>query len=139
MLTFRARVADYQRRGLVPAELPSPEEDATAMFLALLPVYFVDPRHPGARSLNGATLSAAVWAATDPTLSDYDLRSRLGRVTAPVLSFVSSVPFGVEMGTALAAALPAAMGSRSCRVDGHLPWVESPGPFFAELRRFLGP
>jgi proline iminopeptidase len=138
MVRYRARLADYQARGLVPAELPSWEGDARGRLLAVLPIYFLDPRHPGARSLNGASFSGAVRLAAGSTLCDYDVRARLRRVTAPVLSFISPVPFGLEMGAAMAAALPTPR-SRSVplRAGGHFPWVECPGPFFAEMRSFL--
>jgi pimeloyl-ACP methyl ester carboxylesterase len=138
MVRYRARLTDYQARGLVPVDLPGWQEDAAARLLAILPIYFLDPRHPGARSMNGARFSTAAWLATDPALGDYDLLEAVAQVRAPALSFVSPVPFGTQMGAAMASAL-GTPGSRAMplRLGGHFPWLECPDPFFAELRSFL--
>jgi len=138
MKTQRARLAAFQARGLVPADLPSWEEDARARLLALWPIYFVDPRHPGARSLGGARLSARAAAAGNRALNEYDMTAELARVTAPTLHFIASVPFGSAMAQAMARALPNAPSRRILlTAAGHLPFIEQPDAFVAELERFL--
>jgi proline iminopeptidase len=132
---MRARVGQFQARGLVPADLPSWDEDGTALLLALLPIYFTDPRHPGARSLGGARVSAAANRASGVALSSYDVRDALARITAPTLCFIAPVPFGPEMGTAMADAIPGA--ARVFLDCGHLPWIERPAPFLGRLASFI--
>lgn len=132
----RVRLGQYQARGLVPTDLPELDQDPRARLLAVLPIYFLDPRHPGARSLNGATLSPEVARATAPALAAYDVRERLAAIDIPTLAVHTPVPFGLEMGAALGAAIPGAR-TQPLREAGHLPWVEGPRAFLQEVRRFL--
>jgi proline iminopeptidase len=132
------RLRDFQERGLVPAELPSWEDDGAARLLAIWPIYFVDPCHPGARTLGGARLSPRVAADAGSALDRYDVSGELGNVVAPTLHFIAPVPFGCAMGEGMARALPNAPGRRvlqSCA--GHLPFVEEPQAFVGEIKRFL--
>jgi pimeloyl-ACP methyl ester carboxylesterase len=136
--TYDERLRGFQRRGLVPAELPAWEEDATGRMLALLPICFVDPAHPAARTLGGARWDAAVWAAHRPTLRAYDARALVAGVVAPSLHFIAPVPFGPAMSAAMADAMTASARRRVHLHDaGHLPWLEQPLGFRRELERFL--
>jgi pimeloyl-ACP methyl ester carboxylesterase len=151
---MQARVRDFQARGLVPGDLPtdlatdlatdvaidpaSAAGDGGGLLLALLPVYFLDPRHPSARTLAGSRFSQEVNRACAGALSRYDLRADVARVRAPALHVLAPVPFGVEMGAALADAMAASPGRRVALSDaGHLPWLERPGPFLACVDDFL--
>jgi proline iminopeptidase len=133
MERLRARVRDFQVGGLVPHDLGrSPDEQ----LLAILPAYYVDPAHPGARTLGGAHLNADTNAVAGAALANYDVRARLRGVRGPVLHFIASVPFGAGMAGAMAEAVP---GARVLLTDaGHFPFVERPATFFARLRAFLG-
>jgi pimeloyl-ACP methyl ester carboxylesterase len=134
------RLAAYQARGLVPAELPSIEDDPAGWLLARLPIYFVDPRHPGARTLGGARLSPKPAAAACLALRAYDVRDELARVRTPTLHVTTPVPFGYAMGEAMANALTNAPARRvRLTTAGHLPFVEAPAPFLSVLTRFLRP
>jgi proline iminopeptidase len=141
MSGMRQRLHGFQLRGLVPADLSTPgsADEAQAALLAMLPIYFVDPRHPAARSLGGARLSRAANRATAAALVDYDVRAELARVSVPALHFISPVPFGLAMATAMADALPnVGPGGRIVLTDaGHLPFLERPAPFFAAVTQFL--
>lgn len=137
-VTYRERIRSYQARGLVPGDLPGAKEDPVGRALALLPIYFVDPAHPAARSMDGARLAPAVMAAHRGFLSSYDVRDSISRVVAPSLHFIAPVPFGPAMATTMADAMPASRGRRVRMEDaGHLPWVERPAAFLAHLRTFL--
>jgi pimeloyl-ACP methyl ester carboxylesterase len=133
-----ARVHDFQARGLVPAELPGWERDATDHLLALLPIYFLDPAHPSARTLGGSRFSAAASRACAGALASYDVRAAVARVAAPTLHAIAPVPFGQQMAASLADAMTAAPSRRLVLADaGHLPWLERPAPFLAQLDAFL--
>jgi pimeloyl-ACP methyl ester carboxylesterase len=135
---FEARLSEFQARHLVPGDLPPMAEDGTELLLAILPIYFVDPRHPAARSLGGARYHGRAAAAAGPALRAYDHRAELAAVRAPVLSITTPVPFGHEMGAAMADALPAARVRRLAFADaGHLPWLERPASFYAAVESFL--
>jgi proline iminopeptidase len=136
---FRERLRAFQARGLIPAELPGLEDDGgAAHLLALWPLYFCDPRHPAARSLAGASISAAAHRAGAAALDRYDLRAALAAVTVPALHVLTPVPFGVQMGAAMADALPAAPGRRLVLDDaGHLPWIEQPARFLPAVSAFI--
>ncbi|HVE25502.1 MAG TPA: alpha/beta fold hydrolase [Sporichthya sp.] len=136
--TYGRRLRGYQARGLVPGDLPTAEIDPVGRLLALLPIYFVDPTHPAARSLGGIRPSPAVGAAHQALLRSYDVRDLVARVVAPSLHFIAPVPFGPGMAAAMADAMPASRARRVHLSDaGHLPWLERPSTFFAELRTFL--
>jgi proline iminopeptidase len=135
---LEARVRDFQARGLVPAELPGWEDDGTDRLLALLPIYFVDPGHPAARTLGGSRFSATVSRACAGALASYDVRGAVARITTPTLHVIAPVPFGPQMGTSLADDMTAAPARRLMLTDaGHLPWLERPAPFLARLDDFL--
>jgi proline iminopeptidase len=137
-LRWERRVRDYQVRGLVPGELPGWGDSATERLLALLPIYFVDPGHPSARTLGGSRFSPTASRACAGALSSYDVRAAIGRITTPTLHVIAPVPFGPEMGTSLADDMTAAPARRLVLTDaGHLPWLERPGPFLARIDTFL--
>jgi proline iminopeptidase len=135
---WEARVRDFQARGLVPAELASWEGDGTDRLLALLPIYFVDPGHPSARTLGGSRFSATASRACAGALASYDVRATVARITTPTLHVIAPVPFGPQMSTSLAGDMTAAPARRLVLTDaGHLPWLERPAPFLARLDSFL--
>jgi proline iminopeptidase len=134
----QARVREFQARGLVPGDLPRRERDGVEWMLALLPIYFLDPGHPSARTLGGARFSPEVSQACAGALAAYDVRARVARVRVPTFHVIAPVPFGVQMGAALADAMTAAPARRLVLSDaGHLPWLERPRPFLARLDAFL--
>ncbi len=136
----RRRLREYQARGLVPAELPLIDDDPGGWLLARLPIYFVDPRHPAARTLWGARLSPESAAAAGLALNAYDVRAELTRVSTPTLHVMTPVPFGYAMGEAMANALPNAPARRvRLTTAGHLPFIEAPAPFLSVLAGFLRP
>lgn len=138
-----ARVRSFQARGLVPADLPHGLDDldpraGDELLVALLPACFVDPSHPSARTLAGARFEPRVHRAAMSALSAYDMREAVARVRAPALHVLASVPFGAEMGAALADAMTASPGRRLVLTDaGHLPWLERPAAFFTAVEAFL--
>jgi proline iminopeptidase len=133
-----ARLRQFQARGLVPADLPGWEEDAVGRLLAMLPIFFVDPRHPGARSLGGARPSAAANRAAAATLASYDVRSTIARIAVPTLHFIAPVPFGPAMATAMADEMCMAPATRVVLTDaGHMPWIERSADFFSHLSKFI--
>jgi proline iminopeptidase len=132
------RLAEYQRRGLVPADLPTIEDDPTGRLLAQWPIYFVDPRHPAAWTLGGARFRPEVALAMASSLRSYDFRRELARVTTPTLHVSTSVPYGYGMADAMAGVLVAAPSRRVLLTTaGHLPFLENPDPLLAELERFV--
>jgi proline iminopeptidase len=134
----RRRLADFQARGLVPAELPDWEDDAEARLLAIWPIYFADPRHPGARTLGGARYSLRAASAANAALDRYDVSAEIAAVVAPTLHFIASAPFGSAMGEAMARATVKAPGRRVLlSAAGHLPFIEQPEAFGAEAARFV--
>jgi proline iminopeptidase len=136
--TYARRLRSFQARGLIPGDLPAADVDPVGRLLALLPMYFVEPAHPAARSLGGMRPAPSVSAAHRTLLGTYDVRDRVARIVAPSLHVIAPVPFGPEMATAMADAMTASPGRRVRPSDaGHLPWLERPTAFAAELRRFL--
>jgi pimeloyl-ACP methyl ester carboxylesterase len=151
-----ARLAKLQAAGLIQSDMPTvnPEdgtafirsdlpqvtpEDGTAFIRAVVPiVHFVKPADPS--SLNGATYRPIVGERIMQALGDFDLRAAVSTLTMPTLSYISPIPFGVEMAGALYNALPKG-NARRFTLDncGHLPWVECPEAFFTEVRAFLKP
>jgi proline iminopeptidase len=136
-----ARVAVLQASGHISAELPQDTpENADAILLAVMPVYFADPTHPGRLSLNGAKNSGDVNARTWKALGDYDLRPLVAQLIMPTLSFIAPFPFGVEVAGSLYEALPKGNAQAIFMDDcGHLPFVECPDMFFSEVNAFLKP
>lgn len=132
-----ARVAALQAQGLIPAELP---QDAKGSLLAIMPIYFTDPAHPGIHSLDESEVNGQVNQATTRALGDFDLRDAVAKFTMPTLSFIAELPFGVEMAEALYDALPKANAQRfSIPGCGHMAWADCPDEFFAHTRAFLAP
>lgn len=152
------RLASLQAEGLLPKDLLAPQpgdeataavistdlptvtpNDGTAFVSAVVPVvHFVKPRDPSV--LHGATYRPIAGDRIMQALGDFDLRPAVATLTMPTLSFISSVPFGVEMAGALYDALPKASARRILLEDcGHLPWAECPDFFFAEVSAFLKP
>jgi pimeloyl-ACP methyl ester carboxylesterase len=138
MAFYWARLRDFQARGLVPADLPAWEEDGPGRMLAILPIYFADPAHPAARSLGGARLSVAAFNGTRAALADHDVRAELATVTQPSLQIATEFPFGLAMADETAAALVRSPARRvAMRGCGHLPFLERPARFLAEVSTFL--
>jgi proline iminopeptidase len=138
MVKYWARLRDFQARGLVPAELPTWEQDGTGRLLAILPIYFADPTHPASRSLAGARLSVPAFNGVRAALGGHDLRAPLARVTQPSLQIATEFPFGLDMAPRLAAALPASPPRQVVmRGVGHLPFLERPAQLLAEVAQFL--
>jgi pimeloyl-ACP methyl ester carboxylesterase len=132
-----ARLRDFQRRGLVPGDLPSLEDDGYGRLLAVLPVLFADPTHPSARTLGGARFSLAAFRASLPALRSYDVGAELARVRAPSLHLIAAVPFGSQMAAATAAAIGGPSRRLVLRDAGHLAWLERPERVLAALTLFL--
>jgi pimeloyl-ACP methyl ester carboxylesterase len=131
-------VAQLRAEGLVPEQLP---EDATEELNALLPAYFADPRHPKVSlGLNGARVDPMIGDEVMCGLGDYDMRPLLARITMPILSFISRVPFGPAFAGELADQLPQGNSRRILMEQcGHIPWAECPEWFFSEVWAFLEP
>jgi proline iminopeptidase len=132
-----ARLRDFQRRGLVPGDLPSLEDDGYGRLLAVLPALFADPAHPAARSLGGARFSLAAFRASLPALRSYDVGAELALVRAPSLHVIAAVPFGSQMAAATAAAMGGASRRLVLRDAGHLAWLERPARVLEALASFL--
>jgi proline iminopeptidase len=139
MERMSARAGKFQAEGLIPDFIPPTPEDGTAMLASIVPViHFVKPHRPDA--LGNATYRPIVGDRIMGALGNYDLRPAVSRLTMPTLSYVSSVPFGVEMAGSLYDALPRKKARRFMIPDcGHLPWIECPEPFFKEIKYFLAP
>jgi len=133
---METRVRELQRRALIPAELPSFEDDGPGRLLAVLPALFVDPSHPAARSLGGARFSLAAYRAVRSALRAYDVRLDVARVRAPSLHFIAAVPFGSGMASSMAAAVGGATRRLLLRDAGHLAWLERPAAVLGALEAF---
>jgi hypothetical protein len=64
----------------------------TDRLLALLPIYFIDPGHPSARTLGGSRFTATVSRACAAALASYDVRAIVARITTPTLHVIAPVP-----------------------------------------------
>jgi pimeloyl-ACP methyl ester carboxylesterase len=138
MVRYGARLREFQGRGLVPADLPSWAQDGPARLLAVLPIYFADPTHPGSRGLGGARFSVAAFDGINAALATHDLRDELARVCQASLQIGTEFPFGLEMAAELAAALTASPARHvTMRGAGHLPFIERPAQLLAEVASFL--
>jgi proline iminopeptidase len=133
---MQARVREFQRRALIPAELPGFEDDGPGRLLAVLPALFVDPCHPAARSLGGARFSLAAYQAVRGALRAYDLRPELARVRAPSLHVIAPVPFGSGMASSMASAIGGTARRLLLRDAGHLAWLERPALVLGALEAF---
>jgi proline iminopeptidase len=133
---MEARVRELQRRALIPAELPSFEDDGPGRLLAMLPALFVDPSHPAARSLGGASFSLAAYHAVRGALRAYDVRPELRCIRAPSLHVIAPVPFGSAMASSMAAAVGGTARRLLLRDAGHLPWLERPAVVLGALEAF---
>jgi proline iminopeptidase len=151
-----ARMSALQEAGVLTKDLPDPSSDGqtavissdgevlsqdagTAFAGAVVPVvHFVKPHDSSV--LHGATYRPIVGDRVMKALGDFDLSASVAALTMPTLSFISKVPFGVEMAGALYEALPKGKAERVMLEDcGHLPWAECPDAFFAQVRAFLKP
>jgi pimeloyl-ACP methyl ester carboxylesterase len=133
---LRTRRVALQEEGVIPRPMPEVPE---AWMAALIPAYFADPRRPDAAGFAaGTSVSPAAGGAIMQALGEFDLRSRLSGLTMPVLNVVCEFPFGLEMGTEVAAGLPPER-SRNVVLAGHshFPWIECPEKFYPEVRAFL--
>ncbi len=139
MERMSARTDKFQAEGLIPHFIPPTPDDGTDLLAAVVPViHFVKPHHPDA--LGSATYRPIVGDRIMGALGNYDLRSSVSRLTMPTLSYISSVPFGVEMAGSLYDALPRNKAQLFKIPDcGHLPWIECPETFFKEIKSFLAP
>jgi pimeloyl-ACP methyl ester carboxylesterase len=133
-----ARLAEYQRRGLVPGDLPTFEDDPTGRLLSEWPIYFVDPRHPGAWTLGGARFRPETAFNVCSSLRSYDFRTELASISTPTLHVATAVPYGYDMSDGMAAVMNLAPSRRVLLTTaGHLPFVENPGPLLAQLAEFI--
>lgn len=132
-----ARVAELQAAGLIRDFTPPTPEDGTDFLAAGVPVvHFVKPHQPTV--LNGATYRPIVGDRIMQALGNYDLRAAISKLTMPTLSYISPIPFGVEMAGSLYDALPKGNAQRLMLPDcGHCPWIECPEAFFPAVRAFL--
>jgi pimeloyl-ACP methyl ester carboxylesterase len=132
------RLAEYQRRGLVPADLPKIEDDPTGRFLVQWPIHFADPTHPGAWTLAGARFRPEAASAMRASLRSYDFRGELASVSTPTLHVATSVPYGYSMPEAMAAVMSRAPSRRVLLTTaGHLAFVENPAPLLAQLEALI--
>ncbi|MCX5744102.1 MAG: alpha/beta fold hydrolase [Proteobacteria bacterium] len=134
---FNKTMHAMQRDGLLPDQLP--DSDCSKQLIALLPVYYFDPKHPATANLGGSSCNDAVAEATIAANANYDFSSGLARVTAPVLVMQGEAdPFGREMADRIVEALTHTKAQLVMLPRcGHLPWEECPEPFFATVRAFL--
>jgi len=138
MMRKSNRLIEYQRRGLVPVDLPNLEDNPAERLLAEWPIYFADPRHLGARTLGGAGFRPEAASVMLASLGSFDFRRELARIAAPTLHVATAVPFGYAMADAVALAMSAAPSRRiMLTTAGHLPFVEDPLPLLAEVADFL--
>jgi pimeloyl-ACP methyl ester carboxylesterase len=147
---FARRMTALVAAGLVPKELPVPEDGGDCMpyVRALAPMFFADPR--GAR----ATAFLDAFGKRGDTCTDisepiargigrFDLRDALSAVTARTLIVRAGIGVlgdsGDDVAEELSLALPHARVEKivipAC---GHLLFVECPTPFFAAVATFLG-
>jgi proline iminopeptidase len=134
---FAAREKQLVDQGLVPAVLPPPlGPDCSPRVIALLPVYYADPRHPATKDLAGSTCRTGVFEVTMMATGDWDELPALRALAVDaIVVHGAQDPFGLEPAEAIAAALPRAtkVVLPAC---GHLPWEECEGAFFAAMRGF---
>jgi proline iminopeptidase len=111
--------------------------DSTTYLLSVLPVYFVDPKHPAARSLNDSKFDDSIFQKHSEALGDFDFHPQLSQLSIPSLVIAAAVPFG-EMGRKIAEALPedhvTLIDLQAC---GHMPFVECPDQFFGPVAAFV--
>jgi pimeloyl-ACP methyl ester carboxylesterase len=137
---FAVRQKQLVAEGLVPAVLPAANgPDCSARMLALLPVYYADPRHLAAKDLGGSRCNTGIFEVTMLATGDWDFLASLRKLPGDVDTLVvqgAADPFGSEPADAIAGATP-----RATKVIlpacGNLPWLECPVPFFAAVRAFL--
>lgn len=137
---FSAREKTLVAEGLVPALLPPPNgPDCSPRMLAMLPVYYADPRHPATKDLGGSRCHTGVFEITMLATGDWDFFPTLRALPADVDTLVvqgAADPFGTEPADAIAGAAPRA-SKVILPACGHLPWEECQAPFFAAVRAFL--
>ncbi len=137
---FDARRAALVAEGVVPSLLPLPNgPDCSPRLIALLPVYYADPRHPATKDLAGSSCHTGVNELTWLALGAFDLSPTLAPLTAPTLIVQGAAdPFGAEVADDVAAALPSAKPQKvvlpAC---GHIPWEECGDAFYAAVAGFL--
>lgn len=137
--TLDDRLAELRAQGVVGARGVADGDDCAPMVLSVLPAYFYDPRHPGARDLGGSSCRETTFQRTLDAGGLHGLASALAGVRAPTLVVHGAAdPFGT-LGHALtveslAGARPAVVMLPRC---GHFPWQECGPPFFVALRSFL--
>jgi pimeloyl-ACP methyl ester carboxylesterase len=133
-----ARLAEYQRRGLVPVDLPKIEDDPIGRLLAQWPIYFADPTHPGAWTLAGARFRPEAASAMSSSLRSYDFRRELASVSTPTLHVATSVPYGYPMSESMAAVMSRAPSRRVLLTTaGHFAFVENPAPLLAQIEELI--
>jgi proline iminopeptidase len=137
---FAAREKQLVAEGLVPALLPPPNgPDCSPRMLAMLPVYYADPRHSATKDLGGSRCHTGIFEITMLATGDWDFSAALRALPADVDTLVvqgAADPFGVEPADAIAGAAPRA-SKTILPACGHLPWEECEAPFFAAVRAFL--
>ena len=138
--SFNKAMHAMQHQGLLPEQLPEPEgSDCSKQLIALLPVYYFDPRHPATANLGGSSCNDAVAEATIAANANYDFSNALARFTAPALVIQGEAdPFTRHMADSIVAALTRSKTQLVMLPRcGHLPWEECPAPFFGAVRAFL--
>lgn len=137
---FDKRKDALQQQGLVPSPLPMPKgPDCSPRLIALLPVYYANPKHPATKDLAGSTCTTGVAELTWLAFGPFDLRPALASVAVPSLVIAGAEdPFGAEMPDDVATALPASKPEKTLiPACGHIPWEECGAEFDARVRRFL--
>lgn len=85
----------------------------------------------------GVTAARARNADVAPREPDFDLRDDLAKLRIPTLAFSCGIPFG-NLGTEIFDAMCSAPRQLyTLPSSGHLPWLDAPRTFFAQLRAFL--
>jgi len=135
---FAARKAELVRAGVIAKKAPQIRgDDCMAVFDAVLPVHFFDPRHPEAWTLPG-TYRCSTGQKVKRAVGAWDLRPALGRLLLPVLLLSGEA----DANDAGLAETVRRLPQRRLRTErlaqcGHFPFLECPDPFFAALDQFL--
>jgi pimeloyl-ACP methyl ester carboxylesterase len=134
------RILELMGTGVVDGTVQADGDDCAPSVTAIAPAYFADPAVGKAGGLGGASCSQHTFQTTLAANHGYDLRAQAAKLTMPTLVVAGAAdPFGRAMVAddlvaALKGAKPTLVLLPAC---GHLPFVECPAPFFAELRGFL--
>jgi proline iminopeptidase len=147
---FRAESLDVARRRGTPEMLAAldrlwndtlgSDADFRRDWTTILPLYFHSAPLEEIRRLAGATTyRLATRKAVLPTFRDYDVRERLGEISAPALVVVGRHDWITSVGQAeaLASGLPNAR-LVVFEQSGHMPFVDQPEEFRRVVSDWLG-